>query len=364
MNKRTLAIIITVIVVILVAVVIVKKKRAIKNLQPPSISAVSVNTAKAREGSLEANIETIALIKADISATVSSQVSGNVIKAFFNEGDAVKMGQTMAVIDPSLYNDALESAKARFEAATKDFSKQEAIYKRDRVLYENGAISKQALEISEAQFESARANYIFSEKSMNSAKTMRNYCEVKAPYSGVVTARLVEPGDLAAPGKPLYTIEIPGKVRLISKLSQDTLNRLKVGGRVVFYSNGKTLEAKITRIYPSLDSIHLGTVETELMEPPFGLPTGATLKAVYSASRQNGIIVPLNAVLKAVDGDFVLKIKEGKSFPVRVEIIAEGDDETVVKGDINPGDDVIVGMQSELISLSAGSDVVPAGGGK
>lgn len=364
MNKKTLAIIVAIVVVVLAAVIIIKKKHAIANLEPPAVSAVSVKTAKARDGSLESQIETIALVKAETSATVSAQVSGNVIKMLFNEGDTVKKGQSMAFIDPSLYDDALESAKSKAEAALRDFLKQEAIFNRDKALYDNGAISKQNLEVSEAQFESAKAARISAEKALESARTMRNFCDVKAPYSGVVTGRLVEPGDLATPGKALYTIEIPGKVKLISKLSQDTLARLTPGGRVAFSLNGRTFEAKTTRIYPSLDNLHLGTVETELSEPPFGLPSGATVKAIYSASLQSGIVVPSLAVLRTSEGAMVLKVKDGKSFPVKVEIISEGKNETAVKGDIMADDDVIVGMPSELVSLSAGSDVTAEGSGK
>jgi RND family efflux transporter MFP subunit len=355
--KKILFILIIIVLIIAAALIIIKKKKAIENLEVRKISKVAVKTAKVRSGSLEPQIETIALIKAETSATVSSQVSGNIIKVFFNEGDKVRRGQQMAVIDPTIYNDAVESAKAKYEAAMKDFNKQKAIYERDVVLYQNGAISKQNLEISEAQFESSKANLVSAEKNLSSSKTLRNYCEVMAPYDGVVTARLVEVGDLATPGKPLYTIEIPGKVKVISKLSQESLRRISPNQKVIFISGDKKLETKTTRIYPALDNLHLGTVETELSQSPFELPSGATIKAIYNASPVEGIIVPSDAILKKEKGALVFKVKDGKSIPVNVEIIAEGAEETAVKGEISVNDKVIVGMQSELVSFSASTEI-------
>jgi RND family efflux transporter MFP subunit len=363
-NKKIFFILLVVVLIIVAALIILKKKRAIENLEGPKISKIAVKTAKARYGTLEPQIETIALIKADTSATVSSQVSGNITKVFFNEGDKVKRGQPMALIDPTIYNDAVESAKAKYEAALKDFNKQKAIYERDVVLYQNGAISKQNLEISEAQFESSKANLVSAEKNLNSSKTLRNYCEVMAPYDGVVTQRLVEVGDLATPGKPLYTVEIPGKVKVISKLSQETLTKISPNQKVVFIYGEKKMEATTTRIYPALDNLHLGTVETELSQPPFGLPSGATIKAIYNGSPVEGIIVPSNAILKKEKGALVFKVKDSKSIPVNVEIVAEGSEETAVKGEISANDKVIVGMQSELVSLSASTEIEELGNEK
>jgi len=196
-SKKIVVILIVIILIILGLFTVIHKKRAIEKLVPPLNPPIAVETAKVKYGLLETQIETIALIKSDTKATVSAQGSGTIIKVNFYEGDRVNKGDIMAKIDPSLYDDTVDSAKAKFEAADKDYLKQKAISERDKILYENGAISKQAYEISEAQLESANANKTSTEKALESAKTFRSYADVRAPYSGVVTGRLVHQGTLS-----------------------------------------------------------------------------------------------------------------------------------------------------------------------
>lgn len=362
MNKKIAGIVISIVLIILGVIVIVNKKNSINKMSPPENVSIPVLTAVAKEGTIQTEIETLALIEAETSAVLSSQVSGNVIKVNFKEGDKVKKDEVMAVIDSSLYDDALESARVKRDAAEMDFIKQSAIYERDKVLYENGAISKQSFEISTSQFENAKANKVAAEKNFESANTIRNYCEVKSPYPCVVTERLVEPGFLVSIGKPLFKIQSPNGVKIISKFSQETLKRLKPNSKVEFFYDDKILTAKTTRIYPALDNLHLGVVETILDECPFSLPSGSTIKAKYSSSSQGGIVVPHNAVLNTSTGDLVIKIKDGKSLPVKVEVIGENSKEVVLKGDIHNGEEIIVGVQSELSSLAAGKEVFVVGG--
>jgi RND family efflux transporter MFP subunit len=194
---------------------------------------------------------------------------------------------------------------------------------------------------------------------LQSAKTWRSYADVPAPYSGVVTARLVEPGDLAAPGKPLFTIQVPGAVKVISKLSQENLGRIAVGGEVTLSFTGRSLRAKTSRIHPSLDGSHLGTVETDLPEPPFGLKPGATVAARYAAEPASGLVVPADSLLQGLHETLVVRVREGKADPVPVTVVSQTGSAATVSGPIQPGDVVVRGLPSELMALTAGTPVAP-----
>src|SRR3989304_3572149 len=82
----------------------------------------------------------------------------------------------------------------------------------------------------------------------------------------------------APPAKPLSSVQREGGARLVSKLSQEALRRLTAGGDVAFAWEGQELSARTSRVYPALDALHLGTVETDLAAPPFGLPVGSTVE--------------------------------------------------------------------------------------
>jgi RND family efflux transporter MFP subunit len=366
MNKKVVAAVIIVVVLVAMALAIVHRKRQLANMAPPANPPVPVATATVRQGEASDSVATVALIQSETAATVSAQVSGAVMEMRFHEGDAVTKGQIMALIDPRPLEDAVQAAQARLSAANEDYAKQKAIYERDKALFDGGAISQQALDVSKAQLASVEAAKVAAEKAVATAKVYRSYASLPAPYSGVVTARLAEPGDLAVPGKPLYTIQIPGPVKLLSKLSQDQIGRLKAGDSVTFQNGGQTLEEKTSRIYPALDASHLGSVETDLKDAPFNLPSGATVAARYAAAPATGLLVPNDALLQGIEKTLVIKAEAGKAEPVQVTVLGRGEKESAVEAGsgLKAGDTVIVGLPSELMALTAGTPVAPQEGGR
>ncbi|MHB8078851.1 MAG: efflux RND transporter periplasmic adaptor subunit [Candidatus Krumholzibacteriia bacterium] len=357
MNKRVLAIVIIVAVVMAGAALIIHKKRVLAHLASPGNPPVPVATATVRAGSVSNTVETVALVAAETAATVAAQVSGVLLEVRFREGDPVRKGELMVRIDPSMLDDAVQAAQARLTAAQEDLAKQQAIFGRDQILYDNQAIARQAFEISAAQLEGVKAAQVSAARALASATTMRAYAGAPAPFAGVVSARLVEPGDLAAPGKPLYTIQVPGGVKIISKFSQETLARLKAGDEVTFAAAGRTLTAPTTRLYPALDAAHLGTVETRLSQPPFGLQPGATVTARYATAPTAGLVVPTSALLQGLRETLLIRVRDGRADPVPVTVTGESGSEAAVSGPVRPGDVVVTGLPSALMALTAGTPV-------
>ena len=359
MSRKVRVILIIGIVVIAAAAVVIHKKRSLAHLPSPGNPPIPVATATVKPGAVGGTVETVALIQAQTAATVSAQVPGTLLQVRFHEGDTVRKGEVMARIDPSVLEDAAQAAQARFAAANEDLAKQQAIYDRDKVLYDNQAISRQNLDISAAQLAAVNAAKVTAERSLASARTFRTYADAPAPYSGVVTARLVEPGDLVAPGKPLYALQVPGAVKLVSKLSQETLRQLKRGDAVTFTSAGRSLEGRISRVYPALDAAHLGTLETELPTAPFDLQPGATVSAHYATAPTTGLVVPASALLQGLGETLVIRVKHGKAEPVPVTVTGESGTDATVRGALAPGDVVVTGLPSELMALTAGTLLVP-----
>lgn len=366
MTKRLLTVGFAVIVVILLVVAVVHRKRQLARIPPPANPSVPVATALVREGQAGNSIATVALVQSETTATVAAQVPGAILEMRWREGDRVGKGEPMALVDPRTLEDAVQAARARLTAAEEDLGKQKAIFARDQALLAGGAIARQAFDISKAQLAGAEAARIGAEKALQSATVVRSYASVSAPYAGVVTARLAEPGDLAFPGKPLYTIQTPGPVKLLSKLAQDQLAQLRVGDQVTFSSGAVTVTVKTSRIYPALDAAHLGSVETVLPQAPFGLLPGATVSARYAAATASGLVVPNDALLQGIDTTLVVKVENGTARPVVVTVLRRGDDGAVVTPrarELEAGDTVVVGLPSELMALTAGTPVAAQSGG-
>lgn len=363
MTKRAIAI--GVVIVVVVAAgggLVLAKRRALQHMAPPEARPVPVHTALVRTGGVADAIVTLALVQADVTATAAAQTPGVIVEMKVREGARVHKGEVLAVVDPRPLEDAAQAAEARLGAAREALRTQEAVFARDQVLVDGGATSRQAFELSRAQLEAARANAVAAERAVATARVQRGYASVAAPYGGIVTARLAEAGDLAAPGKPLYTIQRDGGVRLISKLSQESIGRLAPGGEATFSWQGQREATKTSRIYPALDASHLGTVETAFASAPFGLPAGSTMEASYSMSPSQGLVVPAEALVEGLNEMLVVKLADGKARPVPVTVVARGTGSAVVSGPLGDGDAVVVGLPSELMALTAGTPLAPVPG--
>jgi len=360
--RRIVALVLALAIIAAGAAFIAHKRRVIAQLPTPDSPPTPVATAVVRDGSVADTLQTVALIQSDRTSTVAAQVPGSVLEVRGREGDRVQKGQLLVRIDARVLQDTSEAARARLAAAEEDLSKQQAIFDRDQSLFGSHDIPRQTLDVSKAQLEASRAARVVARQTYQSALTSRSYAEVTAPYAGVVTTRLVEPGDLATPGKPLFTLQVPGHVRVISKLSQDALARCKPGTAVTFTAPGQPpLSASITRVYPALDSTRLGIVETELDAAPFGLPSGATVSASYAAIAAPGLVVPVSALLQGLSETLVVRVRGGVTEAVPVTVTARSASEATVQGGVSPGDAIIVGPPSELMSLSSGSHVLASG---
>lgn len=362
MTRRTLGFLIAAGVLVLGGGLVVRRKMQLRHLEAPGAIAQPVRTARIQDGSVARSLETVALIQSDLAATVSAQVPGAVLEVRVREGDRVQKGQVLAVLDARTLEDAFQVAQARGQAARQELAKQQAMFNRDKVLFDGGAIAQQAFDISASQLEAVKAAQVASDRAVQSARTTLGYARVTAPFAGIVRSRMVEPGDLATPGKPLFAIQGPGSVKVISKISQEDLQRLRAGSPVIFSNGQELLQARITRIFPAMDASRLGTVETELKQPPFGLLPGATVHAQYQANPAQGLVVPTGALLQGLTETLLVRVQNGQADPTPVMVLGRSGQQATVSGPIRAGETVVVALPSELMALTRGTALQPVGG--
>ena len=341
------------------AALVLHRQRAVRDLPPPAATPRPVRTAALRTGTVAEELRTVALIQAGTTTVVAAQVPGALLEVLRREGDAVQAGQLLARIDPRTLEDAAEAARARRAAAEEELRRQEAVAARDERLFAGAAISRQAVDASRAQLEAARAAAVGAARALESARTARAFADVVAPHAGVVASRLVEPGDLAAPGRPLFALQVARPARLLSRLSQGDLAAIAPGAPVTFTVGAREVAGRVARIYPALDAARLGSVETVFPEAPFGLPPGAVIAARYQGRAATGLVAPALALLDGLDETLVVRVRDGRAEPVAVEVLARNEREAVVRGALASGDLVVTGLPSELVSLTAGTPLRP-----
>lgn len=228
--------------------------------------------------------EAVGTVQARTSSTLSSKLMGEVTAVNVREGDLVKKGDLLVMIDDRQVSAQLRKAKAALaEAKRTEISAESArdaakagaqlsgaTYKRYLQLMEEESASKQEFDEVEARFRQAEASLAQTEAMVEAANQRvqqaeaavaaaqvgKNDASVRAPYDGKVTAKLVDEGDLAAPGTPFLTLDKKGVHCVALVLPENHIQsiRLKQKVKVKIPSiQDRSFEGFIGRIDPSAD---------------------------------------------------------------------------------------------------------------
>lgn len=201
-----------------------------------TLPGVSVKTAPAAKRTVPLHEEITGTVRAKTRAVIEAKISGRVLAMNATLGQTVKAGDVLATLDAQEMQARVESAKAMLEQTTRDEQRLAS-------LVQTNAVSKSDYDASKARLEVAKA-------SVSEAQTMLGYAKITAPFDGVITRKLADQGDLAAPGKPLLDLENPAQLRIEADIPEALIANLKVGASLNV--NAKT-KATVAEISPTGD---------------------------------------------------------------------------------------------------------------
>src|SRR6185437_6556406 len=158
--------------------------------------------------------------------SVKSRVDGQLVQIAYKEGQVVKKGDLLAVIDPRPYQVALEQAQAslfRDQAQLRDAQLNYQRYK--DLLHDSGAVSQQQVDTQHATMDQLEGTVRTDQANIDNAKLNLFYCHITAPVSGRIGLRLVDPGNMvhASDANPLLVITQLQPVAVIFTLPEDSL---------------------------------------------------------------------------------------------------------------------------------------------
>jgi RND family efflux transporter MFP subunit len=308
--------------------------------------------------------EAVGTVQAGASIQLSSKLMGIVEKIQVREGDEVKAGQPLVVIDPRQVEAGLLQAEAGLVEAKKELaaavSTREAAvfaerlarstYDRYLKLRDEDSVSAQEFDEVEARYlqaksgaaqaqamvDTAAAQVRRVEAALSSVAITRKDAVVAAPYNGIITGKKVEAGDLAAPGTPLLTMDTLEEFRVDMVLPEAYLENVKTGQqvRVAIPALGKeTFEGAIRTIVPIADQrTRSFLVKVTLLER-LSLRTGMFARVQFPLAQASKILIPQEAViyqgqltgLFAVDPEGFARfhlIRLGQRYQDRVEVLS------------------------------------------
>ncbi len=304
-----------------------------------------LGTAEAQYREVTQTYSADGLVEAVRQSTVSAQIGGRVKEINFDVGDRVNKGQVILRIDEREAVQALAGSQAQMLQAQANMQNAKAAYERARQLFAQKFISQAALDKAQADYKIALAQAAASEASTGQASLAHGYTAVIAPYSGIVTARLVELGELVMPGKPLMTGFDPSEMRVVASVPQDRL--LDIGARPEAMVEAPSLNrwikpASIT-IQPIADArTHSTQVRVYLPKNEPGVYPGMFVRTHFVVGKASKLLIPASAVLRRSEVVAVYVVNEKGNVKLRQVRVGEATSDGAVEilAGLNPGEKV------------------------
>lgn len=191
------------------------------------VQAQTLQTVPVEYRDVDSMYSTEAVVEAVRQSTVAAQVMGRIVELRVDSGDRVKAGQVIARIDQREATQAVVSSEASVAQARANLQNARLNLERARQLLASKFVSQAAVDSAEAQYKAAEAQLQAAEAAAGQASVSRGYTNIVAPFSGVISIRHVEVGEMAAPGKPLFTAFDPNDMRVIAEVPQSQLAEIK-----------------------------------------------------------------------------------------------------------------------------------------
>jgi len=242
--------------------------------------------------------EAIGTVAAATGVKLAPEVGGRILEMMVDVGDVVHVGQLVARLDDR--NAKLRTAQAASGVAAAEAAAKQAAaaYQRTQNLYTKEAATKEMLEAAEAQNSQAQAAVAAAQEQLAQAELYLSYAEVLSPAAGMVLERLADPGDLAAPGRPLLLLQGDEGLEFQAEVRAGLMSRLAVGQelRLRLDHHPDELLATVTEIQPAADPRTRSVRVTASIPEQEGLRPGIFGRLYIPDGEQEYLMIPKVAV--------------------------------------------------------------------
>ncbi len=303
-------------------------KPTAKRKRPPHLVEVAAVT---REDVQYQTIRT-GTLRAQRTVRVFNQEEGRLTRLTSYAGDVVTQGDLLAAMDDALLKAQLNKAVATRRQAQQEINRLRALEKRNLATDEELSRAATALEVARAE-----------EALLN---TRLGYTRILAPFTGVVTERLVEPGDVLPRYSHLLTLSDPASLVTDVPVSELLLPHLKLGDTVsvrIDATGDQRYEGRIQRVYPTVDpKTRTGTVEVLIEPVPAGALPGQLCRVTLTLPALQRMLIPFGAIRRDTSGEYVYVLRD--SGKVQRRDIRSGlifDDLAAIRDGLDIGEKVV-----------------------
>lgn len=266
-----------------------------------AVAALPFAVAPVEYRPVDAGYAAEAVVEAGRQSIIAAQVAGRILELKWDAGDRVKQGQLLARIDDSEARPNIAGNQAQVAQAQANLVNAQAQYERTQKLVVKKFISQSALDQTKAGYEAAQAQVAAAKAGVAAASATRNFSSISAPFSGLISARHAQVGEMASLGRELLTLFDPSTLRVVASIPQDKLDEVRKSGHgsIEFSVLGRWVEATSVTVLPEADSrTHISHVRLELPRDVMGIYPGMFARAHFATGQAKKLLVPAAAVVR------------------------------------------------------------------
>ena len=300
------------------------------------LPSATVRAQTVARKSRAATEDVVGTVRPKLSAAIEAKVSGRIEKMRVVPGQLVTNGELLVQLDSHEIQSRLDQAAASRQQAENDLKRATDLM--------------QQKILSQAEFDNTQSKFRIAAATEAEAKTMLDYTRIVAPFAGIITRKLADVGDLAAPGKPLLQMENPETLRLEADVPEALVGNVKLGDKLAvrIAAVASEIEGTVAEMSPTADP-NSRTYLVKLDLPgATGLRSGKFGRVAVPSGAASAIRVPAAAVIQRGQMELVFVVVNNHAQLRLVKTGTRVGDEVEVVSGLNSGEQVVTEGASAL----------------
>jgi RND family efflux transporter MFP subunit len=356
---------------------------------------IAVTVARAIAVDTAERLEAGGVVAADESASISTRLAATIIRVHARAGDRVRAGDTLITLDArdmaehtrQAHADAEAAEQARAQArsarvaAEADHRLAAAWQTRVAALHARSSATDQERDEAEARLsaatarlagaaasiESAAAQVASARAAVGAAAATESFATVRAPFDGLVTERLTDPGNLAVPGVPLLRIDADGARHVVVRVDEARVRYVRPGDRVRLEltapdeqaGTDAVIEGVVGEVARAVGADERAFTVKVSVPPAVRARTGSFARVVFRGATRRALFVPADAVQRLGQVSSVFVVENGVARLRLIQAGARAPEGIEVLAGLDSGESIVT---SPLTRLADGARVAPAAG--
>lgn len=282
-------------------------------------------------------VEIVGTVQAVEQAKISSKISGNIVTLPVHLGSRVQKDDLLVELRAGEIFAQVQQAKTHLEQAERNLAREEKLLKKNAATSENVSTLRETARIASGAYQEAL--------------TMLNYSKITAPFTGIITRKLANIGDLATPGTPLLYLEEENNLQVLTDIPEAMILRIQKDDRLSIYvpSVDLTVEGRVAEVSPTADPASRTAPIKLKIRPNPQLRSGQFARVTIVKDQQETLTIPGSAIVPFGQMERVFVVVQDRAYLRLVRIGATDNGYSEILSGLSENEVVITKSNQNLL---------------